>query len=133
MAQNPLMEELQSLQAELAREEARLTELNNYRTQIGTTAANYPGSPIIAAADRACSDQQAVVNRLRALVDAKIKAVAALDAAAAQAVSEGLTPEAGYEKALADQDRAKAVKYIGIAVAIIIVLAAIYWFILRRK
>jgi len=130
---NPILAEYQALQAELAQAERDLTTLNNQRTAAGMQFQT--DHPAIQAIDRAVQDQVAKVNRLRELVAAKAAAVAALDNATAQAVAEGLTPEAAFQKALADTQRAEGTKriltYVGLGLLVVLVVVAIVWY--RRK
>ncbi len=131
MALNPIAAEVTDLLSQLAAAKARLTALNNQRTVLGLTYQT--DNPLIVAKDREVQDQVAVVNQLTALVAAKQKAMEELDSAAAEAVRNGLDPSSAYQKALADTQRATGAKYVYYAVAVVILILAIVYFIRKRK
>ncbi len=127
MALNPYEQEIAQLRAQLAAAEMELVQLQEQLSGLPSWHA---------AADVA---RAAIAQKARVIVDLKNtiarKEVAAkeLDQAAAEAVSQGLTPEAGIAKALAEKSRSQALKYVAIGVAILLVAAALYYFIWRKK
>lgn len=133
--ENTLLAELQQLQQQLLEAEARLTVLNNERTRLGLTYDLW--TPEIQAADRAVNDQNAVIARLRRLVEDKTNAVAALDLAIAQNVASGMDSETARTKALADVERAKGMRtlltYTGIGLFLVLLVLAIIYFSKRKK
>jgi t-SNARE complex subunit (syntaxin) len=120
------MAELLALKQPLGEAEQRLTTLNNERTILGQSYQLT--SPQIQAKDREVQDQVRVVQGLKDLVKAKADAVAALDAAAAQAAANGLDPASAMQKAIADTERAKGIKnvltYVGIGLLVVLVVWA---------
>jgi hypothetical protein len=79
------------------------------------------------------AQKAAITAHIREQIAETKKAIEALDAAAAAAVAQGFTPEDGYKRAEAALERSKALKYVAMGVGILIVLGAVYWFILRKR
>jgi hypothetical protein len=86
---------------------------------------------------REAASMDAELVTLRRQLEQALKAEADIDAAAATAVANGLSPEAAIAKASADHERAQGTKrlltYVGFGLLVLIVVAAVVYWRKKRK
>jgi hypothetical protein len=146
-ASNPYTERVIQLQQLIAAKEQQIGDTRNsetswYQRAQSFLAAGQGNGPEYAESmamaqqrSREAASMDAELVTLRRQLEQALKAEADIDAAAATAVANGLSPEAAIAKASADHERAQGTKrlltYVGLGLLVLIVVAAVvYW---RRK